>query len=172
MPEKNNCKCWVSREIGHYANECKNECTNRKNKKLIETLGSLDYFELSEEEALDVSMKNNKEIIEIILEDEYVERDYEKTSHMMECSSLSFSDLVVHNENEEVKENWALPIIQKDEIYKKFIFQLKSKYICEMMEEDLQKKECNYDVGEVSHINWGNIFKHNKGRKYSYVHDG
>lgn len=43
-------------EVGHFANECK----NRKNNKLIETLGSLDYFELSENEALDLTLKNNK----------------------------------------------------------------------------------------------------------------
>jgi len=47
---KNNCKRWVCREVGEYTNECK----NRKNNKLIETLGSLDYFELSEEKTLDL----------------------------------------------------------------------------------------------------------------------
>ena len=41
--------CWSCGEVGYYANECK----NRKNNKLIETLRSLDYFEISEEEALD-----------------------------------------------------------------------------------------------------------------------
>ena len=38
---KNNCKCWACGEVGHYANECQ----NKKNNKLIETLESLDYFE-------------------------------------------------------------------------------------------------------------------------------
>ena len=40
---KNNCECWACEEVGYYANECK----NKKNNKLIETLGSLDYFEIS-----------------------------------------------------------------------------------------------------------------------------
>jgi len=31
---KNNCKCWAYGEVGYYANECK----NKKNNKLIETL--------------------------------------------------------------------------------------------------------------------------------------
>jgi len=64
---------------------------------------------------------------------------------MMESSAISLSDLqgeefTVDNENEDVKGDWVLPIIQKDIIYKKSIFQLKSKYICEMMEGDLQIK--------------------------------
>jgi len=50
-----------------------NEYKNRKNNKLIETLESLDYFKLSEKEALDLALNNNKEIFEIILEDEYEE---------------------------------------------------------------------------------------------------
>ena len=60
---KNNCECWAWGEVGHYANECK----NRKNNKLIETLGSLDYVELSENEALNLALSNNKGIVEIIL---------------------------------------------------------------------------------------------------------
>ena len=59
------------------------------------------------------------------------------------------------NENEDVKGDWVLPIIQKDMIYKKSIFQLKSKYVCEMMEGDLEIKDCEYDVGQVNLINWG-----------------
>ena len=51
---------------GHYANECK----NRKNNKLIETLGSLDYFEISEEKALDLALNNNKGIVEITIDEE------------------------------------------------------------------------------------------------------
>jgi len=51
LREKNNYKCWAWREVGHYANECK----NMKNNKLIETLGSLDYVEFSEDEALDLA---------------------------------------------------------------------------------------------------------------------
>jgi len=43
-------------EIGHYANEYK----NRNNNKLVENIGSLGYFELSEEEALDLTLNNNK----------------------------------------------------------------------------------------------------------------
>ena len=34
-------------------------------------------------------------------------------------------------------------------IYKKFIFQLKSEYVCEMMEGDLDTNDCEYDVGKV-----------------------
>ena len=45
-----------------------NECKNRKNNKIIETLGSLDYIELSEDEALDLALGNNKRIVEIIKE--------------------------------------------------------------------------------------------------------
>ena len=71
-----------------------------------------------------------------------------------------------------VKGDWDLPIIKKDMIYKKFIFQLKSKYVCEMMEGDLEIKDCEYDGGEVNVINWENIFKHNKDRKYTYMHVG
>jgi len=37
---KNNYKCSACGEVGHYVSECK----NKKNNKLIETLGSLDYF--------------------------------------------------------------------------------------------------------------------------------
>ena len=83
---KNNCKCWACGEVGHYANECK----NRKNNKLIETLGSLDYVELSEDGALDLALSNNKGIVEIILDNEY-----EETSYMMENSLLA---LVISNE--------------------------------------------------------------------------
>ena len=57
-------------------------------------------------------------------------------------------------------------------IYKKSIFQLKSKYVCEMMKGDLEIKDCEYDVGEVNLINWENIPKHNKDRKYKYIHVG
>ena len=56
---------------------------------LIETLGNLDYIELSENEALDLALNNNKGIVEIILENEYEESDHEETSHMMESSSDS-----------------------------------------------------------------------------------
>jgi len=68
----------------------------------------------------------------------------------------------VDNENEDVKGDWVLPIIQKDMIYKKSIFQLKSKYVSEMMEYDLEIKDSEYDVGEVNLINRENILKHNK----------
>ena len=79
---------------------------------------------------------------------------------------------MVDNDHEEVKGDWILPIIQKDMIYKKFIFQLKIKYVCEMMEEDLEINDCEYDVGEVNLINEENILKHNKDRKYRYIHVG
>ena len=127
---KNNYKCWTCREVGHYANECK----NRKNNKLTETLGRLDYAELRKDEALDLTVNNNKEIVEIIEDNEYEESDYEETSHMMESSSVSLGDLhgediVVDNDHEEVKRDWVLPIIQKDMIYKKIYFSNK-KQIC------------------------------------------
>ena len=38
-------------------------------------------------------MKNNKEIIEIVLEDEYEESDCKETSHMMETSLISLGNL-------------------------------------------------------------------------------
>ena len=41
-----------------------------------------------------------------------------------------------------------------------------------MMEEDLQIKDCEYDVGEVNFINWESILMHNKDRKYRYIHVG
>ena len=44
-------------------------------------MGSLDYVELSEDEALDIAL-DNKEIVEIIEDNEYEESDYEETSHM------------------------------------------------------------------------------------------
>jgi len=74
---------------------------------LIETLGSIDYFELSEEEALDLALSNNKGIVEIILEDEYEEIHCEEASYMMESSLISLGDLqggefVVDHENKEV----------------------------------------------------------------------
>jgi len=77
---------------------------------------------------------------------------------MMKNSSISLGDLqgekfTVDNKNEDVKGDWVLPIIQKYTIYKKFIFQLKSKYVCEMMKGDLEIKDCEYDVGEVNLIN-------------------
>ena len=99
-----NCKCLACGEVGHYANECK----NRKNNKLIETLRSLYYVELSEDEALDLALNNNKGIVEIILDSEYEESDYEEISHMIESSSVSLGNLqgeefVVDNDHEEVK---------------------------------------------------------------------
>ena len=58
---------------------------------------------------------------------------------MMESSAISLGKLqggefTVDNKNENVKGDWVLPIIQKDMIYKKSIFQLKSRYVCETME--------------------------------------
>ena len=57
-------------------------------------------------------------------------------------------------------------------IYKKSIFQLRSRNVCEIMEGDLEIKDCEYDVGEVNLINWENILKHNKDRKYKYINVG
>ena len=45
---KNNGKHWGCGEVECYANECK----SRKNNKLSETLGSLDYFGFSKEATL------------------------------------------------------------------------------------------------------------------------
>ena len=36
---------------------------NKKNDKFIETLGSLDYFELSEEEALDLLLRTANQLL-------------------------------------------------------------------------------------------------------------
>jgi len=99
-------------EVGHYAGECK----NRKNNKLIKAVGSLDCFEISKEEALDLILKKNKRIIKIIIEYEYKESDYEKTSHVMESSSISLGDLqrkefTEDNENEDIKGDWILLVI-------------------------------------------------------------
>jgi len=107
---KNNSKYWVCGKVGHYANECKN--TN--DGKLIETLGSLYYFEFHEEEALDLALKNNKEIVRIVPEDKYEESDYEETSHIMKSSSISLGNLQGEEfiiDNEDLKGDWVLPII-------------------------------------------------------------
>jgi len=77
---------------------------------------------------------------------------------MMESSAVNLSEpqgeeFTVDNENEDVKGYWVLSIIQKDIIYKKSIFQLKNKYVCEMTEGDLKIKDCEYDVGKVNLIN-------------------
>ena len=40
------------------------------------------------------------------------------------------------------------------------------------MEGDLEIKYCEYDVGEVNLINWEDILKHNKDRKYKHIHVG
>ena len=52
---------------------------------------------------------------------------------MIESSSISLGDLqaeefIIDNENEDVKRDWIIPIIQKNMIYKKSVFQLMSKY--------------------------------------------
>ena len=85
-------------------------------------MGSLDYVELNEDEALDLALSNNKGIVEIILDNEYEESDYEEISYMMKSSSVSFGDLqgekfAIDNDHEEVTGDWVLPIIQKDIIY-------------------------------------------------------
>jgi len=92
-------------------------------------LGSLDYFDISKEETLDLTLNSNKGIVEVVMEED-VETNYGKASHMMESNSISLGDLqgeefTVDNENKDIKGDWVLPIIQKDMIYKKFIFRLK-----------------------------------------------
>ena len=87
----------------------------------------LDYIELSEDEALGLALNSNEGIVEILLDNEYEESNYEETSYMMENSSVSFGDpqgeeFVVDNNNREVKGDCVLLIIQKDMIYKKSSF--------------------------------------------------
>ena len=77
---------------------------------------------------------------------------------MMENNSINLGDLqgeefIGDNDNEEVKGDQVISIIQKDMIYKIFIFQLKSKYVCKRMAGDLEIKDCEDDVGEVNLIN-------------------
>ena len=76
----------------------------------------LDYFELSEEETLDLALENNEGIFKIVLEDEYEESDYEKTSHMIKSSLINLGDLqevefIIDNDNEYVNKDQVLPII-------------------------------------------------------------
>ena len=56
---------------------------------LIETFYNVDYFELGEEETLDLIVKNNNGIAETVVEDEY-----EETSYMMESSSISIEGIL------------------------------------------------------------------------------
>ena len=77
-------------------------------------MGSLDYIELSEDEALDLALNNNKGIVEIILDNEYEESDCEETSHIMESSSIILGDLqeeefMVDNETKMSKEIGSFP---------------------------------------------------------------
>jgi len=89
LQEKTTANTRHEEKLGHYANECK----NRKHNKLIETLDSLDYIELGEEEALDLTLNNTKGIVEIILDNKYEKSDYKETSYIMKSSSVSLSDL-------------------------------------------------------------------------------
>jgi len=82
--------------------------TNVKIGRITNLLKSLDYVELSQDEALELALGNNKGIVEIIEDNEYEKSDYEQTSHMMESSSISLGDLqeeefVIDNDPEEVK---------------------------------------------------------------------
>jgi len=63
------------------------------NNKHIKALESLDYFVLSEDEALDLAQKNNRGIVEIVAKDEYEESDYEETSFSIKSSSISLGSL-------------------------------------------------------------------------------
>ena len=93
---KNSCKCWACEEVGHYGNECQ----YRNYYKLSEALGTLHYSELSEEGVLDLALKKNKETIEIAMEDEYEESDYEDISHMINnketAETVMEDELFVH----------------------------------------------------------------------------
>ena len=31
-------------------------------------------------------------------------------------------------------------------------------------------KECEYDVGDINPVDWENILRHNKDRKYKYIY--
>ena len=115
-----------------------------------------DQYDSLSEDGKNTTLGNNKGIVEIIEGNE--ESDYEETNHMMETSSVSLGDLqgeefIIDNDHEEVKGDWVLSIIQKDMTYKKSIFQLKSKYVYEMMEGDLKIKYCEYNAEEVNLIN-------------------
>ena len=92
----------------------------------------------------------------------------------MKSSAINLGDLqgeefTVDNDKWGCRD-WVIPIIRKDMNNKKSIFQLKSRYVCEMKEGDLEIKDYEYDVGEVNLINWKNTLKHNKDRKYRYIH--
>ena len=90
----------------------------------------VNYFQLCKQGALDLVLNDNKGIVDIILEDEYEESNYEETTHMMESSSISLGNLqgeefVLDNENKEINEDWVLPITQTDMIYKKIYLSIK-----------------------------------------------
>jgi len=51
----------------------------------------------------------------------------------------------------------------------KFVFQLKGKYVCEMVEENLEIKDCEYDIGSQSYY-WKNMLNRNKDQTYNYIH--
>jgi len=92
------------------------------------------------------------------MKEEYEESDYEKTRHKIESSSTSIGDpqgkeFTIDNENESIKIDGVIPIMRKDMIYKKIIFQSKSEYICEMVEWDLEINDSQYDMGEVNLVN-------------------
>ena len=91
--KKNTCKCYVNEEIGHFTNQCR----NKNNNKIIEALGSLDYVELDEEEALELTLENNKGIIELIEEEiEIEDGDYSDTDeelNFMMTEGISIENL-------------------------------------------------------------------------------
>ena len=51
-------------------------------------MGSLDYFALTKEEAVDVILKTNKRIVKIVVEDEYQGNGYKETSHTIKVAQL------------------------------------------------------------------------------------
>jgi len=63
-------------------------------------------------------------------------------SSLINLDDLQGQEFIIDNENEEVKRDWAHPITQKGMIYNQSIFQSKSKYVCKMMEDDLEMKDC------------------------------
>mgnify|MGYP000988156972 CR=1 FL=1 len=150
----------------------------------MEVLGSADYIEIEEEEALNLAIANNKGIVEIIEEeietedeDDEVDESEEELNFMI-CEDVSIGSLrgetfTIDNEQEkEIGQDWIMPIVHKKEIYQNSIFKLKSKFICERMEGDLEVRECETEVGEINLINYDNIVKNNKNGEYKYIHIG
>ena len=184
--KKRTCKYWSCGEIGHYANECK-----KANHKLMEALGSWDYIEIPEDEALELALTNNKGILEIIEEEidnneendeyEYNEESYEEINNMMEGQSDSENEEdsgkttigQLKNADYAIEESdvaqmkhgsWNFPQITKDKIFKKSLFNFRIKYVYEEMEGSIVIADCENKAAEINVINHKIIRKHNEKR--------